>query len=94
MTEVSNGDGYATGGATVGSPTIGTTTTVTKFDGADPSWTVTGSGFTYRYASFYDSTPGGTWKIFCTQPFGQAVIASQGHERWPGSPGQLHRVLR
>jgi len=58
MTEVANANGYTTGGATVGTPAISTTGKVTKFDSVDPTWTATGAGFTYRYACFYDSTPG------------------------------------
>jgi hypothetical protein len=56
MTEVSAGGGYATGGAEITSPSISTTDLTTTFDGAHPSWTIT-TGFTWRYACFYDDSP-------------------------------------
>lgn len=58
--EVSNGNGYTTGGAAAGSPTLtggGATGTIT-FDTADVSWTGTGAGFTARAAVLYDTTTG------------------------------------
>ncbi len=56
--EVANGNGYSTGGATAGSPTVaggGATATIT-FDTANVSWTGSGAGFTARAAVIYDST--------------------------------------
>lgn len=55
--QVANGNGYATGGALLASKTVATAALVTTFDAADPSWTVTGAGFTWRIAVFYDDTP-------------------------------------
>lgn len=58
--EVANGNGYTTGGATAGSPTIsggGATASIT-FDTANVSWTGSGAGFTARAAVIYDSTTG------------------------------------
>lgn len=56
--EVSNANGYATGGVTPGSPSLtggGATSTVT-FDIADASWTASGAGITARAAVMYDDT--------------------------------------
>lgn len=55
--EVANGNGYTTGGATLGNKTLGYTggTNVIKFDGDDVSWT--SSTITARYAVIYDDTP-------------------------------------
>jgi hypothetical protein len=54
--EVANGNGYTTGGATLGSKTqtYTTGTGVTKFDAADSSWT--SATFTFRYAAVYVAT--------------------------------------
>lgn len=54
--QVAAANGYATGGATVSSPTFSTAGLVFTFDGGDVAWTVTGAGFTYRYAILYDDT--------------------------------------
>jgi hypothetical protein len=56
--EVANGNGYATGGMLLPTPTIGYTagTNVIKLDGGDCAWTA--STITARYAVIYDSTPG------------------------------------
>lgn len=78
MTEVSAANGYSTGGATVASPTITTSTLTTTFDSADPSWTVTGAGFTYRYACFYDSTPASNKPFISYVDFGADVTAVAG----------------
>lgn len=78
MTEVSNANGYTTGGVAVASPTISTTTTVTTFDGADPAWTVTGAGFTYRYACFYDSTPASNKPFISYIDMGTDVVVAAG----------------
>jgi len=58
--EVANGNGYTTGGATLGSPSFSYTgaTNVFMFDGADVSWT--SSTITARYAVLVDTTPGST----------------------------------
>jgi hypothetical protein len=55
--EVANGNGYTTGGATLGSKTLDYTsgTNVIKFDAADTAWT--SSTITARYAVIYDDTP-------------------------------------
>jgi hypothetical protein len=83
MTQVSAANGYSTGGATVSSPTITQTTkTITNdsitFDCADPSWTVTSTGFTYRYAVFYDDTPASNKPLIAYVDFGADVTAVAG----------------
>lgn len=54
--EVANGNGYTTGGATLGSVTWAQTSGTAKFDSADPSWTASGGSIVARYAVLYDST--------------------------------------
>ena len=60
-TEVANGNGYTTGGASVGTITTSTATTtpnlvkITGGSGAT-AWTATGSGFSALAAKLYDST--------------------------------------
>ena len=60
--EVANGNGYTTGGATLGSKTIGTVANGV-FDAADVQWSA--STITARYAAIYkyDETPGNAWLI-------------------------------
>ena len=56
-TEVTNANGYTTGGATLGSVAVTTVTTNdAKFDAADVSWGATGSGITASYAILYNDT--------------------------------------
>lgn len=47
---------YSTGGATLGTPTIGSTNNVVKLDGDDTTWAA--STITAAFAVIYDSTPG------------------------------------
>ena len=49
--EVANGNGYTTGGATLGTKTCAVASLVTTFDAADTSWTA--STITARYAIIY-----------------------------------------
>lgn len=53
--EVANGNGYTTGGATLASVTWANTAGVTKLDADDPVWTT--ASFTARYAVAYSDTP-------------------------------------
>ena len=56
-TEVTNANGYTTGGATLGSVAVTTVTTNdAKFDAADVSWTATDSGITASYGILYNDT--------------------------------------
>ena len=52
--EVANGNGYATGGVTLTSRTVGTSGTTAFFDAADPSWT--SATFTANGALIYNSS--------------------------------------
>jgi len=52
--EVANGNGYATGGVTLSSRTVGTSGTTAFFDSADPSWT--SASFTANGALIYNSS--------------------------------------
>jgi hypothetical protein len=54
--EVANGNGYTTGGATLTSTTVGTSSTTAYFDAADPSWT--SATFTANGALIYNDTNG------------------------------------
>jgi len=58
-TEVSNGNGYTTGGVSLTGSTSnssGTETLKTTANFANPTWTASSSGFTCRYFVWYDST--------------------------------------
>lgn len=55
--EVANGNGYTTGGATLGSVTWTKSTTTVTFDSADPTWTASGGNIgPARYAVINDTT--------------------------------------
>jgi hypothetical protein len=56
-TEVTNANGYTTGGATLANVAVTTVTTNdAKFDADDASWSATGSGITASYAILYNDT--------------------------------------
>jgi hypothetical protein len=58
ITEVANGNGYTTGGISVGTITGAQTSGTFKLTGGtDPVWTASGAGFTARYAVLYNDTP-------------------------------------
>lgn len=60
--EVSNGNGYTTGGASVTGSLSGTTTVT--FDTTDPAvWTASGAGFSARFAVLYEV--GGNVLAYC-----------------------------
>jgi hypothetical protein len=79
MVQVSNGNGYATGGVALSGVTLVTAGLVTTLDAADPSWTVTGAGFTYRYVRFYDDAPASNKPILGTVDMGEDIIATAGN---------------
>mgnify|MGYP000223931502 FL=1 len=54
--QVANGNGYATGGVTLGSPAISVAGTTAIVDFADPSWT--SASFTANGALIYNSSNG------------------------------------
>jgi flagellar capping protein FliD len=58
ITEVANGNGYTTGGISVGTITGAQTSGTFKLTGGtDPVWAASGAGFTARYAVLYNDTP-------------------------------------
>lgn len=58
ITQVANGNGYTTGGISVGTITGAQTSGTFKLTGGtDPVWTASGAGFTARYAVLYNDTP-------------------------------------
>ena len=58
ITQVANGNGYTTGGVSVGTITGAQTSGTFKLTGGtDPVWTAAGAGFTARYAVIYNDTP-------------------------------------
>lgn len=76
--QVASGNGYTTGGATLASVTLATSSLVTTLDAADVSWTVTSTGFTYRYAVVYDDTPASNKPLVAYIDFGQDITAVAG----------------
>lgn len=57
--EVANGNGYTTGGATLGSVTWNQSAGTITWDAADTAWTLTGGGITFKYLIIYDNTVSG-----------------------------------
>lgn len=61
ITQIANGNGYTTGGATLSSVTwteTGAGTGVWRFTFADFTWTASGGSFgPFQYVVFYDDTP-------------------------------------
>ncbi len=78
--EVANGNGYTTGGETLGTKVNSNTLNVVKWDAADTVWTSSGAGFTARRQVFLDTTPGSsaTNPLLWWQDFGQDETASGG----------------
>lgn len=76
--QVATANGYSAGGATLSTPTIGASSLTTTFDAVDPSWTVTGAGFTYRIAVFYDDSPSSNKPLISYVDFGADVTAVAG----------------
>ena len=76
--QVAAGNGYATGGATIATPTAATSGLTLTIDGADASWAVTGAGFTYRYAVIYDDTPASNKPLLAYVDFGADQTAAEG----------------
>ena len=75
--EVANGNGYTTGGATLGSKTCALASLVTTFDAADTSWTA--STITARYAIiYYASGTASTSLLIGYVDFGADQVSSNG----------------
>ncbi len=64
--EVANGNGYVTGGATLGSVTFNYSGTTATFDCADPTWTASGGSIVSRFAVIYDDTATGDPLVACS----------------------------
>lgn len=54
--ELTTAAGYTAGGATLASVTFTRSTSTVTFDCADPTWTLTGGGITFKYAIIYSNT--------------------------------------
>lgn len=61
--EVSNANGYSTGGVSLGSLTLSGTSTITVDNATDAVWTASGAGITARYAVIYEN--GGDVLCYC-----------------------------
>ena len=58
ISELTTGGGYTAGGISVGTITGALSSGVFRVTGGtDPVWTVSGGGFTFRYAVLYNDTP-------------------------------------
>lgn len=55
-TEVANGNGYLTGGATLGSVVVNQTGNDAAFDAADVTWSASGGAITAGYGIIYNDT--------------------------------------
>lgn len=76
--EVASGGGYTTGGITLSSKTIGTTSSVTKLAASNVSWTT--STITARYAIVYKSTgTDSTSPLIRYGDFGSSVSSAGGN---------------
>lgn len=82
ITELANGNGYTTGGASL------TTTSSTQTNGteilivsaANPTWTATGSMGPFRYVVLYDSTPSSPSKpLIGWWDYGSSLTLSSGN---------------
>lgn len=77
-TEVTNANGYTTGGATLLGVTVSTVTTNdAMFDANDVTWSATGSGISANYARVLNSTDGTPLAFI---DFGGAQTANAGND--------------
>tara|TARA_R110002012_G_scaffold49467_1_gene127977 strand:+ start:340 stop:762 length:423 start_codon:yes stop_codon:yes gene_type:complete len=72
--EVANGNGYSTGGVTLGSAAVATSGTTVYIDFADPSWT--SATFTANGALIYNSS--NSDKAICVLAFGGDYTVTNG----------------
>ena len=79
MTEVANGSGYTTGGATLANKTIAynSSTNVVKLDADDVTWSA--STITARYALIYDDSAGSNKPLLGYVDFGANQNSSAGN---------------
>ncbi len=59
ITQIANGNGYTTDGATVGSTAYSQTSGTAKLTGSNVTWTASGAVGPFRYAVVYNSTASG-----------------------------------
>ncbi len=72
--EVANGNGYTTGGATMGAKTVTTISNEGVFNAEDTQWTA--ATFVSRYAVIYDTTASNN--LVCWIDFGSDVTVTAG----------------
>lgn len=94
--EIANGDGYTTGGVTLGtkSLTYDTASNTVRLDAADASWTLTASR-TMRYAVIYSDTGvSGTSPLMGYVDFGSDQTSSGTFTiQWDATDGVLRGVV-
>lgn len=75
--EVANGNGYATGGVTLGSKTLtyNSSGNKTVADAADATWTASGAGFAASDGILLDTTSD---NLIQTLPFGSTITLASG----------------
>lgn len=82
ITEISNGNGYTTGGATVTVSSSSQSGGTYKLIGsaANPTWTASGSVGPFRYVVLYDTTPSSPSKpLVGYWDYGSALTLSSGN---------------
>ena len=75
--EVSNGNGYSTGGAAV-TPTLTNSSGTEKLVGTNASWSATGAVGPFRYAVLYDSTPASNKTLIGWWDYGSSITMANG----------------
>lgn len=79
-TEVANGNGYTAGGATIGSTGYSQSSGTATMSGtpANPTWTASGSGFSFRYIDFYNASSGssGSRSVISWWDYGSTLTLS------------------
>lgn len=79
VTEVTNANGYTTGGVAVASQAVVDTANPWTYSTADAVWTASASGITALYSFLYDSSPGaGVKPLLLFVSFGGNVTAAAG----------------
>lgn len=84
-TEIANGNGYTTGGLTLGSVEITQVGSGSKFDANDGVWTASGSGISAEFALLINDTDSGDPPVVAID-FGEVKTADAGTDFkviWP-----------
>ena len=93
--EVAASNGYAAGGVTCGTIACVVNSDGTHVDltgGTNPTWTVTGAGFSYQYAVFYDTAS--PYNIVSVVNFGTTITVPAGtHTITLPSDGSTNNVI-